>query len=253
MWSGMCGPAPIFAPIRAAGCACVQASPCRHEPFVPWGSRQPGLGAAQLLGDLRGGPAGPEPGRSARCRRPDGNLSCRQASFQSFAGVRGNRVAGPGLAAAGPTRGGHRSRRFHRDEAQRGHGPDPGPATGAAPRWGERLLAHGPPLLARGGTGDTAPFWLVQDLPRHGVVAGLYEPDARALGGMVERQAPRLFRDGDQLTAQVPCPLVPARTQLPDDLSELLAFCQASAASGRPAPWQPVLPLYPTSPVGQGR
>lgn len=101
--------------------------------------------------------------------------------------------------------------------------------------------------------GDTAPFWLVQDLPRHGVVAGLYEPDARALGGMVERQAPRLFRDGDQLTAQVPCPLVPARTQLPDDLSELLAFCQASAASGRPAPWQPVLPLYPTSPVGQGR
>jgi hypothetical protein len=36
---------------------------------------------------------------------------------------------------------------------------------------------------------------------------------------------------------------------LPEDVIELLACSAALAAAGRPAPWQPVLPLYPTSPV----
>ena len=111
------------------------------------------------------------------------------------------------------------------------------------------LMAHrhwnGAPELG------SAPFWLVQDLPRRGVVAGLYQPDPRALGGMAERQAPRLFPHLDDVRARAVCPLVPASVQLPQDLSALLRFSQAAAATGRPAPWQPVLPIYPTSPVGE--
>ena len=94
-----------------------------------------------------------------------------------------------------------------------------------------------------------APFWLVQDLPRRGVVAGLYQPDPQAPGGMAERQAPRLFRDLGEVSALAACPLVPASVRLPQDLAALLSFSQDAAATGRPAPWQPVLPLYPTSPV----
>jgi hypothetical protein len=33
------------------------------------------------------------------------------------------------------------------------------------------------------------------------------------------------------------------------DLIQLLLLSQAAARAGLPAPWQPVLPIYPTSPV----
>jgi hypothetical protein len=41
----------------------------------------------------------------------------------------------------------------------------------------------------------------------------------------------------------------PAEVRLPDDVIQLLAVSEAIAAAGLAAPWQPVLPLYPTSPV----
>ncbi|MFM9109707.1 MAG: hypothetical protein ACKOPN_03740, partial [Prochlorococcaceae cyanobacterium] len=37
---------------------------------------------------------------------------------------------------------------------------------------------------------------------------------------------------------------------LPDDVLELLEIAREAAAAGEPAPWGPVLPIYPTSPVG---
>jgi hypothetical protein len=36
---------------------------------------------------------------------------------------------------------------------------------------------------------------------------------------------------------------------LPDDVIQLLGISLAIAAAGLASPWQPVLPLYPTSPV----
>jgi tRNA threonylcarbamoyladenosine biosynthesis protein TsaB len=99
------------------------------------------------------------------------------------------------------------------------------------------------------GEGPTSgPCWLVQELPRRGLVAGLYEVDGSEPGGIAERQAPRLYPDAAALTA---LPRFEAACQQPDDVAELLAVAAARAAAGWAAPWQPVLPLYPTSPVGE--
>lgn len=103
-----------------------------------------------------------------------------------------------------------------------------------------RLLAGPQPPSAAG------PFWLLQELPRRGVVAGLYGADPGLPGGVVELEAPRLHRDRDALA---PFPIQPAEVRLPEDVIQLLGFSAASAAAGLGAPWQPVLPLYPTSPV----
>jgi tRNA threonylcarbamoyl adenosine modification protein YeaZ len=108
------------------------------------------------------------------------------------------------------------------------------------------------------------PFWLVQDLPRRGVVAGLYAPDPEQRGGALELAAPRLYREPSAL-AEVEASLVigpdgeglspppavrcPAQVHQPPDVAELLRCSQEAAAAGRPAPWSLVLPLYPTSPV----
>lgn len=97
--------------------------------------------------------------------------------------------------------------------------------------------------LAAGQATAAAQFWLAQDLPRRGTVAGHYAPDPEAPGGVAELKEPRLFN----AFAEDPC--FPATSLLPEDVAELLAFSQAAAAAGVGAPWQTVLPLYPTSPV----
>jgi tRNA threonylcarbamoyladenosine biosynthesis protein TsaB len=94
----------------------------------------------------------------------------------------------------------------------------------------------------------TGPRWLVQELPRRGLVAGLYEPDPAVPGGMAERCAPRLYPGSEPLESW---PRFCAAALQPDDVAELLAVAGARAAAGLPAPWAPVLPLYPTSPVGE--
>ena len=102
--------------------------------------------------------------------------------------------------------------------------------------------------------GIQEPTWLVQELPRRGVVAGLYAPDPAGPGesqaaaplSIVELEAPRLFAPGVPLP---PGPQRPAAAQLPDDVAHLLAWSVAAQARGLAAPWQPVLPHYPTSPV----
>jgi len=108
------------------------------------------------------------------------------------------------------------------------------------------------------------PFWLVQELPRRGLVAGLYAPDPERAGAALELAAPRLYREPAAL-AEVEASLVtgpdgkglnrppaaqcPAQVLQPQDAALLLQCSQEAAAAGRPAPWPLVLPLYPTSPV----
>lgn len=94
------------------------------------------------------------------------------------------------------------------------------------------------------------PTWLLQTLPRRGVVAGCYAPDPGAWGGMAELVAPQLYADPAALPEG---PQRPALAELPADVEQLLAMASLAAADGpkRPSPWQPVLPLYPTSPVAE--
>ncbi len=107
-----------------------------------------------------------------------------------------------------------------------------------------RLLRQRPQLAAAEG------FWLVQDLPRRGSVAGCYGADPAALGGVAERQPPRLFPPGETVgPGLAPELILPAAVEAPLDILELLALGQAAALQDLAGPWQPVLPLYPTSPV----
>lgn len=93
----------------------------------------------------------------------------------------------------------------------------------------------------------TAPFWLVQDLPRRGRVAGLYGPDPAQPGELIELEAPRLQDPQRRLEGAV----LPAEPRLPEDVAELLAISRGAAARGLAAPWNTVVPLYPTGPVPQ--
>jgi hypothetical protein len=86
----------------------------------------------------------------------------------------------------------------------------------------------------------------VQTLPRRGLVAGLYGMEDEAPGGVVERQAPRYFDSPDDLGD---APRLEARVEAAADVGLLLAIAAEGARLSRPAPWESVLPLYPTSPV----
>jgi tRNA threonylcarbamoyl adenosine modification protein YeaZ len=107
-----------------------------------------------------------------------------------------------------------------------------------------RLIARR--LLRGPDSPGPGPFWLLQELPRRGVVAGLYGADQGQPGGVAELEAPRLHRGGEALAA---FPMRAARVSLPDDVIQLLGISLAIADAGLDSPWQQVLPLYPTSPV----
>ena len=86
------------------------------------------------------------------------------------------------------------------------------------------------------------PFSIVQTLPRRGQVAGRY----RIADTLVEElESPRLLTDCDQ-----PSPAVPMAVDVPADVLELLRRCRDCHLRDLPGPWDPVLPIYPTSPVG---
>lgn len=103
-------------------------------------------------------------------------------------------------------------------------------------------------LLAANPVPEPVILW--QELPRHGLVAGLYRLEASSPGGVVELDPPRLYRqEGDLRQVLGSHARLPAAPQLPADAGELLAISQEVARLGRPAPWTVVVPLYPTSPV----
>jgi len=93
------------------------------------------------------------------------------------------------------------------------------------------------------------PTWLVQELPRRGLVAGLYGPDPDRPGAMREWLAPRLHADHAALQLLRPAPWLPVAEDGAADVLALLDLASAAHAQALPAPWQPVLPIYPTSPV----
>lgn len=121
-------------------------------------------------------------------------------------------------------------------------------------------------LLVARRLGLVEPTWLVQELPRRGLVAGLYGPGPRPggsagdghagdggggdAGEVVEWRVPRLHADATSLAAIHPAPRRPAEVAVAADVAALLAIAHRAHQGGQPAPWQPVLPLYPTSPVG---
>ena len=85
--------------------------------------------------------------------------------------------------------------------------------------------------------------WIGQTLPRRGVVAGRYSWQSQ---GVVELGAPRLYRQG---WSELPGPSWEAEMDAAADALQLLQLGQAAAEANQPGPWQPVLPIYPTSPV----
>jgi tRNA threonylcarbamoyladenosine biosynthesis protein TsaB len=91
---------------------------------------------------------------------------------------------------------------------------------------------------------------LFSEAPRAEPLAGLYGADASSPGGVVELQAPRLYRtEGDLTSTLGHHGQLPAQPQLPADAAQLLVFSQEAARRGVRAPWASVVPLYPTSPV----
>ena len=101
-----------------------------------------------------------------------------------------------------------------------------------------------PRLLQDGGMeGSQDPFWIVQTLPRRGQVGGEYRigPEGR----VEELQEPHLLAEAD-----VASPALTMAENVEADVSRLLDLCLEAHRSGTPAPWQSVLPIYPTSPVG---
>ena len=94
-------------------------------------------------------------------------------------------------------------------------------------------------------------FWLHQALPRRGSVAACYGPDAEAFGGIAEREPPRLWRSEESLPwlGAGAEPAWPAAVEPETDGLQLLDLGRLAHGCRLPGPWQPVLPLYPTSPV----
>ncbi|AII48347.1 hypothetical protein KR52_04140 [Synechococcus sp. KORDI-52] len=102
-----------------------------------------------------------------------------------------------------------------------------------APRL-ERQLPH-----SRQGK----PFWITQELPRRGVVGGQYRISE---GAVHELSLPALLPQGSS-----PQPAVEAQLDVAEDVARLLQLLQRSHGAGAAMPWAEVLPIYPTSPVGQ--
>ena len=88
------------------------------------------------------------------------------------------------------------------------------------------------------------PFSIVQTLPRRGRVAGRY----RLISGSVpvqELEPPRLLREDED-----PSPALTMELDVASDVQHLLERCCHWEQEAIPGPWEPVLPIYPTSPVG---
>ena len=87
------------------------------------------------------------------------------------------------------------------------------------------------------------PFWITQELPRRGLVGGQYRITSWQVQ---ELSLPTLLPQGSS-----PKPAVEAQLDVEEDVARLLQLLQRSHGAGIAMPWAEVLPIYPTSPVGQ--
>ena len=97
-------------------------------------------------------------------------------------------------------------------------------------------------LMAERLAPDEQPFWITQPLPRRGVVAGQYRVRA---AWIQELEAPHRL-DADRIVS----PAIEAAVDVDADVEALLGRLRQALQRGELLPWQPVLPIYPTSPVG---
>ena len=97
-------------------------------------------------------------------------------------------------------------------------------------------------LMAQRLTCSHQPFWITQVLPRRGVVAGRY---SIAGDTVTELEVPHLLEDGRVVT-----PARSAELDVEADVACLLTQLQHRLERRDHLPWQGVLPIYPTSPVG---
>ena len=88
-----------------------------------------------------------------------------------------------------------------------------------------------------------APFRSTQELPRRRLVGGQYRITA---GQVHELSLPTLLPQVASLQ-----PAVEAQLDVESDVARLLQQLQRSHAARAALPWAEVLPIYPTSPVGQ--
>ena len=86
------------------------------------------------------------------------------------------------------------------------------------------------------------PFWITQVLPRRGVVAGRYSVAGDTVN---EIEVPHLLEEGRVVT-----PARSAELDVEADVVSLMTQLQHSLERRDRLPWQEVLPIYPTSPVG---
>ncbi|MAR07199.1 MAG: tRNA (adenosine(37)-N6)-threonylcarbamoyltransferase complex dimerization subunit type 1 TsaB [Cyanobium sp. NAT70] len=87
------------------------------------------------------------------------------------------------------------------------------------------------------------PFWIRRDLPRRGQVVGCYRVQADQVE---ELERPQLQASDCSLGPRV----VMAEDDVDKDVARLLQLLRDALARGEHCPWQSVLPIYPTSPVG---
>ena len=87
------------------------------------------------------------------------------------------------------------------------------------------------------------PFWIARELPRRGLVAGCYCLDANDVN---ELEEPHLVAKGRSLG-----PIIEAAEDVHADVLRLLELLRCAHLAGKAMPWSEVLPIYPTSPVGQ--
>lgn len=113
------------------------------------------------------------------------------------------------------------------------------------PLHGESSFALMAPRLSMALPAGQAmePFSIVQSLPRRGRVAGRYR--LSSAGSVEELERPRLLREDED-----PSPALIMQLDVASDVQHLLERCCQWDQEGTPGPWESVLPLYPTSPVG---
>lgn len=92
------------------------------------------------------------------------------------------------------------------------------------------------------------PFWITQELPRTGVVAGKYQIESNSkitnFEIALELEKPHLL-DPDLKVE----PAIKASDNVSIDVVQLLQLSLLGRETGRQAHWQKVLPIYPTSPI----
>ncbi len=93
------------------------------------------------------------------------------------------------------------------------------------------------------------PFWVLKHLPRRGTVAGRYklleELSIDSCVGVHEIEAPHLLDHSCEVA-----PALLAKEDVASDVERLLLICAEAHRLGKKSSWREVLPIYPTSPVG---